>query len=72
MSAKASLHYIVAFEENEDGWWVPHCNCGFKLSAHPTAEDAADALMWHAYERGYADASKASFQDDAPASRQDG
>lgn len=59
-------HFTVAFEESERGWWIPRCSCGAKGEAYPTAEDACDALMEHAYQCGYADASAASNQERGP------
>ncbi len=41
-------------EPNEEGWFIPRCQCGWKWIACPDAETAADALMEHAYEQGYA------------------
>lgn len=41
--------------EDDDGWWKPACCCGKELGIFPTAEDAADALMQHAYEQGILD-----------------
>jgi hypothetical protein len=53
-------HYTLDFEENAEGWWKPRCVCGYVPGAFPTGEDAADALMQHAYEQGILDATRAS------------
>lgn len=45
-------HFSVDFAENAEGWWVPRCMCEWEGGPCPTAEDACDALMDHAYESG--------------------
>jgi len=50
-----SDHCCIDFAERDDGWWLAVCNCGWQNGAYPTAEDACDALMDHAYEAGFAD-----------------
>ena len=49
-------HYSVALEETAEGWFPGRCNCGWDGGDFPTAEDACDALMDHAYGEGAADA----------------
>ena len=51
-----SEHYSVALEPDEDDWYDGRCHCGKDLGKFPTAEDACDALMDHAYFEGVADA----------------
>jgi hypothetical protein len=49
-------HYSVDLDDLVDGGFVKAtCGCGADLGVYPTYEDAADALMWHAYERGIRD-----------------
>lgn len=48
-------HYSAGFEQNDEGWYEPECNCGWKFGPCPDAETAADALMQHAYEQGIID-----------------
>ena len=56
MSARAPQpeHYSVALEPDEDQWYPGRCSCGYHAGMFPTAEDACDALMDHAYEAGRA------------------
>lgn len=49
-------------EETRDGWVKPVCNCKKKLGVYPGVEDAADALMQHAYEQGILDERKSTKQ----------
>lgn len=49
-------HYSVELEPDDEQWWPGRCSCGADLGPFPTAEDAADGLMQHAYDAGYADA----------------
>lgn len=49
-----SDHYTTELEENDEGWWPAKCACGAALGDFPAAEDAADALMDHAYQQGFA------------------
>jgi len=51
-------HYSVNFEPNDEGWYVPECQCGWTWAPVPDAEDAADALMQHAREQGYLEAKR--------------
>lgn len=53
-AASREPHYTVEFAEHE-GWWRARCNCGADLGVYPDGEDAADALMQHAYEQGVLD-----------------
>jgi hypothetical protein len=46
-------HYSVALEPNDEQWWPGKCNCGYDAGMFPTAEDACDALMEHAFAEGY-------------------
>ena len=56
-------HYSEDFEENDEGWWVPKCACGWVYAGVvPSAEDAADALMDHAYWAGQLDEKRRSEQ----------
>lgn len=51
-----SDHYSDEFEPNGDGWWNARCVCGWSQGGvFPTAEDACDALMDHAYNAGRAE-----------------
>lgn len=51
------IHYTKEGSmDAESGWYEPVCVCGAKFGVFPDAEVAADALMQHAYERGYIDA----------------
>lgn len=52
----ATQHYSVEFRQDEAGWWRGKCVCGWGGGAYPDVEDAADALMDHAYEQGYSGA----------------
>lgn len=51
-------HYSDGLEpEDRDGeaggdWWVARCVCGWSQGVYPTAEDACDALMDHAFDAG--------------------
>lgn len=54
----ADAHYSVNFEENDEGWYVPECQCGWTWAPVPDAETAADALMEHAYVQGVRDHKK--------------
>lgn len=49
-------HYSIDFERDDEGWWIGRCKCGWEGGWFPDAEDAADALMDHAYTEGVADA----------------
>lgn len=49
-------HYSVDLTENDEGWYIGVCNCGWGGALYPSAEDACDALMDHAYEAGVLDA----------------
>ena len=51
-------HYSVNFEPNNEGWYVPECQCGWSWPVVPDAETCADALMQHAYEQGILDHSE--------------
>lgn len=53
-----SDHYSVDLNENDEGWFIGVCNCGWGGAPYPSAEDACDALMDHAYEAGVADAKR--------------
>lgn len=48
-------HYSVALVVPDDeGWFHARCNCGWDFGAVlPSAEDACDSLMDHAFEAGY-------------------
>lgn len=54
---KPVSHYSVDFFSDDAGWWSGQCQCGADLGAFPTAEDAADALMEHAFDAGFRAAS---------------
>jgi hypothetical protein len=56
LEALLSEHYSVGFERDDEGWWLGRCHCGWEGGMYPDAEDAADALMDHAYACGVADA----------------
>ena len=45
------MHLSTDFYKNDEGWWVPACECGWSSGPVPDAETAADALMQHARER---------------------
>jgi hypothetical protein len=47
-----SEHYSVDLFENDEGWFRGVCVCGWDGGMFPTAEDACDALMGHAYYEG--------------------
>lgn len=50
-----SDHYSVDLYPDDEGWFHARCNCGWEApGVYPTAEDACDALMDHAYEAGAA------------------
>ena len=49
-----SAHYSVEFERDGGGWWPGRCQCGWDGGMYPDAEDAADALMDHAFAAGLA------------------
>lgn len=49
-----SAHFSVDFERDDEGWWPGRCHCGWNGGMYPDAEDAADALMDHAQDVGYA------------------
>lgn len=49
-----SAHYSVEFERDGKGWWPGRCLCGWDGGMYPDAEDAADALMDHAFQVGVA------------------
>lgn len=53
-----SDHVTVDLEPNDEGWYPAVCQCGQSLGIFPAAEDAADALMDHAYKAGLRDGSK--------------
>lgn len=50
-----SAHVTVDLEPDEEGWYPAVCQCGQNLGVFPGAEDAADALMDHAYNAGLRD-----------------
>ncbi len=50
-----STHVTIRLEENDEGWWEAICQCNWYGGLFPTAEDAADALMDHAYTEGIED-----------------
>ena len=54
----ASDHYSIAFFENDEGEWEAYCKCSIGLGFFPSAEDACDALMEHAYIEGVVDATE--------------
>lgn len=41
-----------SFEEDEIGFYVPACSCGWKFGPVPDVETVVDVLMGHAYEEG--------------------
>lgn len=43
----ATRHIISLFEEDEDGWWVAECACGWITPPVPGADDAADMYGDH-------------------------
>jgi len=47
-----SDHYSLDLAEDDQGWFPGRCNCGADLGIFPTAEDACDALMDHAFDAG--------------------
>lgn len=47
-------HYCIGLDEPKDGWYIGQCKCGWNGGEYPTADDACDALMDHAYEEGCA------------------
>lgn len=48
-----SDHYASDFTADDDGFWPGKCECGWNGGLFPGPEDAADALMDHAYEHGW-------------------
>lgn len=48
-----SGHYSIDLVSDDAGWWHGKCQCGMDLGAFPEAEDAADALMQHAFDVGF-------------------
>lgn len=51
--AEPIVHVSADFYENDEGWWEPRCCCGWYFGGVvPSAEDACDALMDHAYAAG--------------------
>lgn len=58
-----SDHYTTELVENDEGWWLAECVCGARLGTFPGAEDAADALMFHAYQAGRAEAAALSREN---------
>lgn len=57
-------HFSVDFFADEEGWWIPRCNCGFVGSPCPDAEDAVDVLMDHAYEVAVMEAASVGSRGD--------
>lgn len=53
-------HYSIALEQDAEGWWPGDCKCGWRGGMYPSAEDACDALMDHAYAVGIEDAAAAA------------
>ena len=51
-------HWTLDFERDDEGWWHGRCTCGWDGGEYPDAEDAADALMEHAYACGAVDATE--------------
>jgi hypothetical protein len=46
-------HYTVdGLEQDERGFFVPKCACGWECFPCPDEDTATDALMQHAYEAG--------------------
>lgn len=56
-------HYSVNFEPNERGWIHAECQCGWVFGLCPNAEDAADALMEHAYEQAVLENRDVAYDD---------
>lgn len=46
------LHQSDWQEEEEDGWLIPQCTCGWRFGPVPDLETLVDVLMDHAYEIG--------------------
>ena len=44
-----SNHYCIALEPDNEQWWPARCNCGWDGGMFPSAEEACDSLMEHAY-----------------------
>lgn len=58
-------HSTVDFEPDEAGWWRATCECGwYGPGPYPSAEDAADALMEHAFRTGWM--ARATIETAAP------
>jgi hypothetical protein len=53
-------HYSMDLAPDEEGWWPGRCKCGWDGGMYPSADDAADALMDHAYTEGAADTADAA------------
>lgn len=34
--------HLTNFEENDEGWWIARCSCGWECDCLPDAETAAD------------------------------
>ena len=66
-----SDHYSMDLVPDDDGWFMAECSCGWKAGMtggkYPTAEDACDALMDHAYDAGVKDAQAAVSSPEEPA-----
>lgn len=45
-------HLSEDFCQQDDGWWVARCTCGFGSAPLPDSETACDMLMQHAYFMG--------------------
>lgn len=62
----SALHLTAGgLDSDENGFVISHCSCGWRMGPMPDEETAIDALMEHAYERGWADSSN---QNHPPAS----
>lgn len=61
-----TTHYTAdGVEQDEEGWYVPSCACGWKWAPCPDIETAVDVLMEHAYEAGLASAGGAGGETGA-------
>lgn len=45
-------HMTSAFHEDDDGWFVVACACGWDTDPMPNAETAADVFGDHCYSAG--------------------
>lgn len=54
-ATKGSVHHqvdVAALEEDDDGFWHPPCECGWRFAPVPDLEVFVDVLMAHAFHEG--------------------